>query len=77
MFKFYIRTFIYLFCFILTLIGLSAFDYNRFIKSNKIVKAWILYFILAFSLAYLFGSFLISVIYYLNQKKNAILWVKM
>ena len=66
MFKFYLRIFIYLFCFILTLIGLSAFDYNRFIKNNKIVSAWILYFILAFSLAYLFGSFLISLIFFLN-----------
>ncbi len=64
MLKFYLRTFIYLFCFVLTLVGLSAFDYNRFIKSNRVVSSWILYFIVAFSLAFLFGSFLISVIYY-------------
>ena len=64
MLKFYLRTFIYLFCFVLTLVGLSAFDYNRFIKSNRVVSSWVLYFIVAFSLAFLFGSFLISVIYY-------------
>ena len=64
MYKFYLRVAVYLFCFFLTLIGLRAFDFNRFIKKGYVVSAWILYFIVAFSLAYLFGSFLMSIIYY-------------
>lgn len=64
MLKFYLKVIVYLFSFVLTLIGLNAFDFNRFIKKGQIVKAWILYFIIAMSLAYLFGSFLMAIIYY-------------
>ena len=64
MLKFYLRVLVYLFCFALSLIGLNALDFNRFIKKGSVVNAWILYFIIAMSLAYLFGSFLMSIIYY-------------
>lgn len=64
MYKFYIRVLIYLICFVFSLIGLNAIDFNRFIKKGKVVEAWLLYFIIAFSLAYLFGSFIMSIIYW-------------
>lgn len=64
MLKFYLRVGVYLFCFVLSLIGLNAFDYNRFVKKGKVWQAWLLYFIIAFALAYLFGSFLMNIIYY-------------
>lgn len=66
MYKFYLRVGIYIICFIFSLFGLNAIDYNRYIKKGKISQAWILYFIIAFSLAYLSGSFLMSIIYYFN-----------
>lgn len=64
MLKFYLRVIVYLFSFVLSLIGLNAFDFNRFVKKGRIVKAWILYFVIAMSLAYLLGSFLMAIIYY-------------
>lgn len=64
MYKFYIRVLVYLICFIFSLIGLNAIDFNRYIKKGKVVQAWLLYFILAFSLAYLFGSFIMAIIYW-------------
>lgn len=64
MYKFYIRVVVYLICFVFTLIGLKAIDFNRYIKKGKVVEAWLLYFIIAFSLAYLFGSFIMSIIYW-------------
>ena len=66
MLKFYLRVIVYLFSFVLSLIGLNALDFNRFIKKGKVVSAWIFYFVLAFGLAYLLGSFLMAVIYYFN-----------
>lgn len=64
MYKFYMRVAVYIICFIFTLFGLSSFDFNRFVKKGKVAQAWILYFIIAFSLAYLFGSFIMSIIYW-------------
>lgn len=64
MYKFYIRVAVYLICFVFSLLGLNALDFNRFIKKGKVVEAWLLYFIIAFSLAYLFGSFIMSIIYW-------------
>lgn len=66
MIRFYLRTAVYLFCFVVSLYGLSAIDFNRFIKKGSIGKAWVLYFVIAMSLAYLLGSFLMSIIYYFN-----------
>lgn len=64
MYKFYLRVFMYLFCFFVSLIGLNAIDFNRYIKKGHVISAWILYFVLAFSLAYLSGSFLMAITYY-------------
>ena len=64
MLKFYLRVIVYLFSFLISLIGLRALDFNRFVKKGNVASAWILYFVIGMSLAYLLGSFLMSIIYY-------------
>ena len=64
MFEFYIRVAVFFFSFLLSLYGLNALDFNRFIRQGKVMQGQILYFILAASLSYLLGSFLMSMIYY-------------
>lgn len=63
---FIVRIIIYLICFVVSLFGLQAFDFNRFIKKNKVIEARVLYFIIAICLAYMLGQFIISITYYLN-----------
>lgn len=67
MFNFYMRVIIYFLCFLLSLYGLSALDFNRFLKQNKTAQAQILYFIIACCLAYLLGNFFMAVIYHFNK----------
>lgn len=57
---------IYLICFVITLCGLSAFDFQRFIKKDRVIQAWILYYVIAFIMTYILGQFMMSVIYYFN-----------
>ncbi|MBR4483835.1 MAG: DUF1146 domain-containing protein [Erysipelotrichaceae bacterium] len=64
MFEFYIRVAVFFFSFLLSLYGLNALDFNRFIRQGKVMQGQVLYFILAASLSYLLGSFLMSMIYY-------------
>ena len=64
MFEFYLRVTIYFFSFLLCLFGLNALDFNRFIRQGKVMQGQVLYFILAASLSYLLGSFLMAMIYY-------------
>ena len=64
MFEFYIRVAVFFFSFLLSLYGLNALDFNRFIRQGKVMQEQVLYFILAASLSYLLGSFLMSMIYY-------------
>ena len=64
MLRFYLQVTVYLFSFVVSLIGLNALDLNRFIKKGHVASAWVLYFVLGMSLAYLLGSFLMSIIYY-------------
>ena len=64
MFEFYIRVAVVFFSFLLSLYGLNALDFNRFIRQGKVMQEQVLYFILAASLSYLLGSFLMSMIYY-------------
>lgn len=61
------RIIVYLICFIISLFGLQAFDFNRLIKKNKIAQAWVLYFILAFVLTYILGQFMFSIIIFFNK----------
>ena len=63
MIDFYLRVIIYLLCFMLSLYGLSALDFSRFLKQGKVLPAQVLYYILACSLAYLLGNFLMAIIY--------------
>ena len=67
MYKFYLKVVIYLLCFAISMFGLSAFDFNRFLKKGHIAAAWVLYFTVGMSMAYLVGSFLIALIYYFYQ----------
>lgn len=61
---FYIRVIIYLLCFFLSMYGLMALDFSKFILKGKVRQTYVLYFVLACSLAYLFGNFLMSIIYF-------------
>lgn len=63
MIDFYVKVIIYLIGFVLSLYGLSALDFNRFLKQGKVVQAQVLYYVLACCMAYLFGSFLMAIIY--------------
>ena len=67
MYKFYLKVVIYLLCFAISMFGLSAFDFNRFLKKSHVAAAWVLYFTVGMSMAYLVGSFLIALIYYFYQ----------
>ena len=62
--NFIYKVIIYIISFFLSLYGLSALDYSRFIKKGKTMEAQLLYFLLAMSLAYLVGSMFISLIYF-------------
>lgn len=64
--KFYYKIVLYLLCYVLVMFGLNAFDYNRFIKQNRVVEARVLYLIISFVLTYLLGSFLMDIIYFFN-----------
>ena len=66
--QFLMRVIIYFVAFALSLFGLSAFDYNRFLKRKADpVKAQILYILLAMCMAYLVGQFFMSVMYVFNN----------
>lgn len=67
MLDFYLKVGIYFISFILSLFGLGALDFNRFLKQNKASQAQALYLILACSLAYLLGSFIIAIVYRFNK----------
>ena len=67
MLDFYLKLGIYFISFVLSMFSLGALDFNRFIKQNKATQAQALYFILACALAYLFGSFIIAIVYRFNK----------
>ena len=49
--------------FLLSFAGMSALDYNRFLKQGHAVQAQILYALMVMALAWMSGSFIISFIY--------------
>ena len=53
----------YFICFAISLYGLSAIDYSRFLKKGKVFEAQVLYIILAMILAYLLGKFILAITY--------------
>lgn len=63
MFEFYLRIGIYFFCFLLALFGMSALDFNRFLKQDRVVQAQVLYFVICCALSYLMGNFMIALMY--------------
>ena len=63
MLDFYLKVMIYFFCFLLSLYGMSALDFNRFVKQGKVAQAQILYFVICCCMAYLMGSLMIAVMY--------------
>ncbi len=64
--QFIYKLLIYLLSFVLSLYGLSALDFNKLLKKGQVSQAWVLYFVAACSLAYLFGSFIIQIMYSFN-----------
>lgn len=67
MLDFYFKVAIYLVALAASLYGLSAFDFNRFLKKNSGYNGTILYIILALIMAYLLGEFLMSITYFFNR----------
>lgn len=67
MFDFYVKILIYIFALAMSLYGLSAFDFNRFLKKNTGYNGMVLYVIVALIMAYLLGEFIISITYYFNM----------
>ena len=63
MFEFYLRIGIYFFCILLALFGMSALDFNRFLKQDRVVQAQVLYFVICCALSYLMGNFMIALMY--------------
>lgn len=56
------RVALYFLCFILSLYGLQAFDYHRFLKRNAPVwPARVLYFLIGIALAYLSAQFVMGI----------------
>ena len=66
MLNFYLKMLVYLLCFVFSMYGLSALNFNKLLKANKVSAAWILYFLMAFALTYLVANFLMNIIYYFN-----------
>ena len=60
---FYVKAGIYSVMFLLSFAGMSALDYNRFLKQGHTVQAQILYALMVMALAWMSGSFIISFIY--------------
>jgi uncharacterized membrane protein YwzB len=60
---FYVKAGIYAVMFLLSFAGMSALDYNRFLKQGHAVQAQILYALMVMALAWMSGSFIISFIY--------------
>ncbi len=63
LFRFLIRAFVYLLCFVLSWYAMSAVNYEKLLKKDHVVQAQILYYLLIAALAYLSGSFIIAFIY--------------
>lgn len=66
MLRFYLKIIVYLVSYIACMYGLSALDFNRFLKQGKPAAAQILYILISLAMAYLVGNFLMGIIYYFN-----------
>jgi len=64
MINFWLKIAVYFVCFLFSLFGLSALDFNRFLKQGKLAQGQTLYIILAMCLAYILGNFLMAITYF-------------
>ena len=60
----FIREFVvYVLCLVLSIYGMQAIDFNRFIKKNHVTQAWTLYALIVIALTYLSGKFIIFLLF--------------
>lgn len=67
MLNFYLKVLIYMVMFAVSLYGLSAFDFNRFLKRNSGANGAILYILIALIMGFLLGEFIINITYFFNK----------
>ena len=58
-----VRAAVYTAAFMISFYAMSGLDFSRFVKQGHVLQARILYWVLVMSLAYLSGSFVLSLIY--------------
>ena len=57
-----VETFIYLVCFLISLYAFSGIDFTRIMRKGRTQEIQALYLILALSVAYLLGNFIIVLV---------------
>ncbi len=62
--EFIVRVLIYLICFILSFTGMSAVDFERFLKKGHVREAQILYWLMVLALATLAAQFVMAFLYF-------------
>ena len=62
--EFIVRGLIYLICFILSFAGMSAVDFERFLKKGHVREAQILYWLLVLAFAALAAQFVLAFLYF-------------
>ena len=63
MVSFLIRAFVYIACFAASWFGMSAVNYEKFLKKGHVKEAQVLYFMIVAAMAYLAGSFILVFVY--------------
>ena len=53
---------VYALCLVLSIYGMQAIDFNRFIKKGAVLQAWTLYGVILMALTYLSGNFILFLI---------------
>lgn len=60
MFVSYLELFIYIFCILVSMYGLSAFKFEEFIKKNKVSEVIVFYLIISMCLGYILAQLMFS-----------------
>lgn len=60
---FIVQLLIHLACFGVAFYALDALDFNRFMKQGRVIKAQILYIVIAMALGFLMAQFLLKLSY--------------
>lgn len=55
-----IHTLVYTISVMLSMIGLSCFNFERYIKKGKVREFYVFYIVASVAIGYLFGSFILS-----------------